>query len=125
MNKVLVIGRGGREHALAWKVSKSASVGAVYVAPGNKGMSDAAIPVPIDENDFDALIGFAKKEAISLTVVGPEVPLVNGIADRFLQAGLPIFGPTAAAAAIEGSKSFAKNLMKKHGIPTAAYDVFS
>ena len=125
MNKVLVIGRGGREHALAWKFSKSASVSAVYAAPGSKGMADVATLVDIDENDFDALIDFAKSEGISLTVVGPETPLVNGIADRFLQAGLPVFGPSAAAAAIEGSKSFAKDLMKKHGIPTAAYEVFA
>ena len=125
MNKVLVIGRGGREHALAWKFSGSDSVGAVYVAPGNKGMADVATPVDIDENDFDALIDFAKREAIALTVVGPEVPLVNGIVDRFMQAGLPVFGPSAAAAVIEGSKSFTKDLMKKHGIPTAAYEVFT
>ena len=125
MNKVLVIGRGGREHALAWKLSKSASVDAVYVAPGNKGMTNVATPVCIDENDFDALISFAKEEAISLTVVGPEIPLVNGIVDRFLQEGLPIFGPKAAAAVIEGSKSFTKDLMKKYDIPTAAYDVFT
>jgi len=125
MNKVLVIGRGGREHALAWKFSKSASVGAVFVAPGNRGMADVATLVDIDENDFDALIDFAKKEAIALTVIGPEVPLVNGIADRFMQANLPVFGPTAAAAAIEGSKSFTKDLMKKYDIPTAAYEVFT
>jgi len=125
MNKVLVIGRGGREHALAWKFSKSASVDAVYVAPGNKGMEDVASPVDIDENDFYALIDFAKKESISLTVVGPEVPLVNGIVDRFLQAGLNVFGPKANAAIIEGSKSFAKSLMEKHGIPTAAYRAFT
>ena len=125
MNKVLVIGRGGREHALAWKFSKSASVGTVYVAPGNKGMADVAVPVNIEENDFNALIDFAKKEAVALTVIGPEIPLVNGIVDRFLQAGLPVFGPTKNAALIEGSKSFAKNLMKKHGIPTAAYEVFT
>jgi len=125
MNKVLVVGRGGREHALAWKFSKSASVDAVYVAPGSKGMRDVATLVDIDENDFDALIDFATKEAISLTVIGPEIPLVNGIVDRFLQAGLPVFGPKAAAAVIEGSKSFTKDLMKKYGIPTAAYEVFT
>ena len=125
MNKVLVIGRGGREHALAWKFARSASVDAVYVAPGSRGMEDVATRVNIEENDFDALVGFAKSEAVSLTVIGPEVPLVNGIADRFLREGLPVFGPGADAAIIEGSKSFAKNLMKKYDIPTAAYDVFS
>lgn len=125
MNKVLVIGRGGREHALAWKFSKSAHVGTVFVAPGNKGMKDVATQVDIDENDFDALVDFAKKEAVALTVVGPEAPLAKGIVDRFLQAGLTVFGPSADAAIIEGSKSFAKDLMRKHDIPTAAYDVFT
>jgi len=125
MNKVLVIGRGGREHALAWKFSESTVVDRVYVAPGNKGMEDVASPVDIDENDFDALADFAKKENISLTVVGPEVPLVNGIADRFRREGLTVFGPEANAAVIEGSKTFAKNLMEKHGIPTAGYRTFT
>jgi len=124
MNKVLVIGRGGREHALAWKFSKSPSVDAVYAAPGNVGMEDSAIRVDIDENDHDALAEFAKREGISLTVVGPEIPLVNGIADRFERDGLAVFAPKAEAAIIEGSKSFAKNLMRKYDIPTAAYEVF-
>ncbi|MCL2421649.1 MAG: phosphoribosylamine--glycine ligase [Defluviitaleaceae bacterium] len=125
MHKVLVIGRGGREHTLAWKFSKSKQVSQVFVAPGSKGMEDVATTVPIDENDFDALIAFAKKEDIALTVVGPEVPLVNGIVDQFMQAGLPVWGPKANAAIIEGSKSFAKDLMKKYNIPTAAYETFT
>jgi len=122
MHKVLVIGRGGREHALAWKFAESTKV---YVAPGNPGMENVATLVPIDENDFDALTVFAKKEGIHLTVIGPEVPLVNGIVDKFIQAGLPVWGPKANAAIIEGSKSFTKDLMKKYAIPTAAYEVFT
>ena len=125
MNKVLIIGKGGREHALAWRFSRSPSVSKVYVAPGNKGMENVAIPVNIGENDFDALIKFAKEENIALTFVGPEGPLVNGIVDRFTEEGLLIFGPTAKAAQIEGSKAFAKDLMKKYNIPTADYATFS
>ena len=124
MSKVLVVGRGGREHALAWKLSTSERVRTVYVAPGNAGMKNAATTVDIDENDFDALIAFAKKEGVTLTVVGPEVPLVGGIVDAFEREGLRIFGPTSKAAAIEGSKSFAKELMKKRGVPTADYETF-
>ena len=122
MHKVLIIGRGGREHALAWKFAESTKV---YVAPGNKGMENVATLVPIDENDFDALTAFAKKEDIALTVIGPEAPLVDGITDSFIEAGLQVWGPKANAAIIEGSKSFAKDLMKKYAIPTAAYEVFT
>jgi len=125
MHKVLVIGRGGREHALAWKLSKSPQVSQVYVAPGSKGMEDVAKSVPLDENDFDALTAFAKKEGISLAVIGPDAPLGNGIVDRFIEAGLPVWGPNAKAATIEGSKSFANDLMKKYNIPTADYEVFT
>ncbi|MBC6971791.1 phosphoribosylamine--glycine ligase [Bacillus sp. Xin] len=122
---VLVIGRGGREHALAWKFAQSEQVEKVYVAPGNEGMRDVAMPVDIDENDFDALVLFAKENNIGLTFVGPEIPLMNGIVDRFEAEGLRVFGPNKAAAVIEGSKAFTKELMKKYDIPTAAYETFT
>jgi len=125
MSKVLVIGKGGREHALAWKLSQSPQVGTVYVAPGNAGMSDVATLVDISEKDFDALVNFAKRENIALTVIGAEQQLSDGIVDRFQAAGLAVWGPTKKAARIEGSKSFAKDLMKKYNIPTAAYETFS
>ncbi|MBY0598127.1 phosphoribosylamine--glycine ligase [Bacillus bingmayongensis] len=122
---VLVIGRGGREHALAWKFAQSEQVEKVYVAPGNEGMRDVATPVAIDENDFDALVLFAKENNIGLTFVGPEIPLMNGIVDRFEAEGLRVFGPNKAAAVIEGSKAFTKELMEKYDIPTAAYETFT
>ncbi|MGG3522752.1 phosphoribosylamine--glycine ligase [Bacillus pseudomycoides] len=122
---VLVIGRGGREHALAWKFAQSEQVEKVYVAPGNEGMRDVATPVAIDENDFDALVLFGKENNIGLTFVGPEIPLMNGIVDRFEAEGLRVFGPNKAAAVIEGSKAFTKELMKKYDIPTAAYETFT
>ena len=122
---VLVIGRGGREHALAWKFAQSEKVEKVYVAPGNEGMRDVATPVDIDENDFDALVLFAKENHVELTFVGPEIPLMNGIVDRFKEEGLRVFGPNKAAAVIEGSKAFTKELMKKYNIPTAAYETFT
>ncbi|HDR4422932.1 TPA: phosphoribosylamine--glycine ligase [Bacillus cereus] len=122
---VLVIGRGGREHALAWKFAQSEKVEKVYVAPGNEGMRDVATPVDIDENDFDALVLFAKENKVELTFVGPEIPLMNGIVDRFKEEGLRVFGPNKAAAVIEGSKAFTKELMKKYNIPTAAYETFT
>lgn len=122
---VLVIGRGGREHALAWKFAQSEKVEKVYVAPGNEGMRDVATPVDIDENDFDALVLFAKENNVELTFVGPEIPLMNGIVDRFKEEGLRVFGPNKAAAVIEGSKAFTKELMKKYDIPTAAYETFT
>lgn len=122
---VLVIGRGGREHAIVRKFAESASVAKVFAAPGNPGMNDSAELVPILEEDHAALLDFAKQQEIGLTVIGPEIPLMNGLADEFSRAGLTVFGPGAAAAAIEGSKSFAKELMKKYGIPTAGYETFS
>lgn len=122
---VLVIGRGGREHALAWKFAQSEKVEKVYVAPGNEGMRDVATPVDIDENDFDALVLFAKENNVELTFVGPEIPLMNGIVDCFKEEGLRVFGPNKAAAVIEGSKAFTKELMKKYDIPTAAYETFT
>ncbi|WP_445291208.1 phosphoribosylamine--glycine ligase, partial [Bacillus cereus] len=122
---VLVIGRGGREHALAWKFAQSEKVEKVYVAPGNEGMRDVATPVDIDENDFDALVLFAKENNVELTFVGPEIPLMNGIVDCFKEEGLRVFGPNKEAAVIEGSKAFTKELMKKYDIPTAAYETFT
>ena len=122
---VLVIGRGGREHAICRKVSESTIVEKVFVAPGNDGMSDVAQLVPIEENCAEQLIQFAKEQQIGLTIIGPEIPLLAGLADQFNEAGLKVFGPSKAAAEIEGSKSFAKELMKKYAIPTAAYEVFT
>lgn len=123
--QVLVIGSGGREHALAWKAAQSASVEKVYCVPGNPGIAQIAECVQIDICDNDALVAFALENKIDLTIVGPEVPLANGVVDAFRAKGLAIFGPTQAAAQIEGSKSFAKDLMKKYGIPTAAFEVFT
>lgn len=123
--KVLIIGRGGREHALAWKVSQSPRVNRVYVAPGNDGMKSIATCVPISETDVEALVQWAKKEAIDLTIVGPEAPLLAGIVDRFEREGLRIFGPKQQAALIEGSKAFAKEIMRKYNIPTANYETFT
>jgi phosphoribosylamine--glycine ligase len=122
---VLVVGRGGREHAIAWKAASSPLVKNVYVAPGNPGMADVATLVPIDEVNHEELISFAKENSIALTIIGPEGPLVNGIVDRFEQEQLTVFGPRQNAAVIEGSKGFAKALMKKYKIPTAEYEVFT
>src|SRR4051794_10829650 len=122
--KVLVIGRGGREHALCWKLRQSRRVGAVYCAPGNAGTALEAQNVPIEPGDFRALIQFAKRQGIGLTVVGPEEPLVHGIVDAFQREGLRIFGPRRDAAELEGSKVFAKDLMRQAGIPTADYRIF-
>ncbi|MCD7034422.1 phosphoribosylamine--glycine ligase [Metabacillus sp. GX 13764] len=122
--KVLVIGKGGREHAIVKKASESRLVTKVFAAPGNEGMGDAAELVDLQETQIGELAGFAKKEEIALTIVGPEVPLMNGIANVFRKEGLAIFGPSQAAAQIEGSKQFAKDLMKKYSIPTAKYEVF-
>lgn len=119
------MGRGGREHTLVWKVAQSPKVDTVFVAPGNPGMEDIATLVNIDENDFDRLIQFVKQEQVDLTLVGPEVPLINGIVNRFQAEGLAIFGPTKEAALLEGSKSFAKEIMKKYKIPTAEYETFT
>ena len=122
---VLVIGRGGREHAICRKISESPKVDQVFAAPGNPGMEDVAELVPIQENDQEKLISFAKENNVGLTIIGPEVPLLDGLADCFVEEGLPVFGPKKEAAVIEGSKSFAKELMKKYDIPTAEYAVFS
>ncbi|MEZ5543231.1 MAG: phosphoribosylamine--glycine ligase [Pseudomonadota bacterium] len=123
---ILIIGNGGREHALAWKAAQSPLADAVYVAPGNAGtaLEPGVENVAIDALDIDALIAFARAQAIGLTIIGPEVPLVAGIVDRFRDAGLPCFGPGRGAAQLEGSKSFAKDFLHRHAIPTAAYASF-
>jgi len=123
--KILVIGSGGREHCLAWKLSKSLQVEKVYCAPGNGGTSAVAENVNINPGDIAGLLAFALKEKIDLTVVGPEMPLVFGIVDKFVENGLNIFGPCKELAMLEGSKVFAKQLMKKYRIPTAAFETFN
>ena len=122
--KVCVIGSGGREHALAWRLSISPSVTKVYAIPGSAAMSDCAELVGIDWEQSNHLIRFLKDNQVDLVVVGPEAPLVAGLADVLNKAGIPVFGPSKAAAQLEGSKVFAKDLMKKYNIPTAAYGVF-
>ncbi|MBP1715227.1 MAG: purD, partial [Deltaproteobacteria bacterium] len=122
--KVLVIGSGGREHALVWKIAQSKSVKKIFCAPGNAGIADQAECVPIGAEDVSALRAFAEKERIDLTVVGPEAPLTLGIADAFESRGLRIFGPSRRAAEIEGSKVLSKEIMKKNGIPSAEFQVF-
>ena len=125
--KVLVIGAGGREHALAWKLAQSPQVDEVIVAPGNAGTArePGVRNADVAVNDLDGLLQLAKRERIGLTVVGPEVPLVAGVVDRFRAAGLRIFGPRAIAAQLEGSKAFAKDFLQRHNIPTAHYAVFT
>lgn len=122
---VLVIGRGGREHAICRKVKESPKVETVFAAPGNAGMVDVAELVQIDEGSQEQLVEFAKANNVGLTIIGPEVPLLAGLADTFEAAGLKVFGPKQKAAEIEGSKSFAKELMQKYQIPTGAYAVFT
>jgi len=119
---ILVIGSGGREHALFWKLSESPQADRIYAIPGNPGMGEM-IDIPVTDNA--AILHFAREKEIGLVVVGPEVPLMNGLVDELEAAGIPAFGPRANAAEIEGSKSFAKDLMKKYGIPTARYEVFT
>jgi len=124
--RVLVIGGGGREHALAWRLANSPRMPKIFVAPGNAGTAreDYLDNVPIGSDDFDALLNFARQEKIDLTVVGPEAPLAAGVVDQFQQHGLAIFGPSAAAAQLESSKGFAKAFMQRHNIPTADFRVF-
>jgi phosphoribosylamine--glycine ligase len=125
--KVLIIGGGGREHALAWKAAQSAQVDTVYVAPGNAGtaLESKLENVAIGATDIPALIEFVKGNDVALTIVGPEQPLVEGVVDAFTAEGLPCFGPSKGAAQLEGSKSFTKDFLARHNIPTAAYDVFT
>ena len=124
--KVLVIGSGGREHALSWKLKESKLVTQVFAAPGSDGItSEGVISVDISASDHTGLIQFAKEQQIDLTIIGPEDPLVNGIVDLFQEENLAVFGPTKAAAVLEGSKQFAKEIMRKYDIPTAEYEVFN
>ena len=123
--KILVIGSGGREHALVWKLRQSPHVKEIYCAPGNAGIADQATCATAKAADVRALLKFAQEKKVDLTVVGPEQPLVLGIVDLFRENGMTIFGPTKMAAQLEGSKAFAKDFMKRHRIPTAAYGIFS
>lgn len=123
--KVLIVGSGGREHAIAWKVAKSSKVDKIYCAPGNAGIAEIAECVDIGAMEFDKLVAFAKEKAIDLTIIGMDDPLVGGVVDEFEKAGLRVFGPRKNAAILEGSKAFSKDLMKKYNIPTAAYETFN
>lgn len=122
--KVLIVGSGGREHAIAWSVAQSSKVDKIYCAPGNGGISQYAECVSIGAMEFDKLADFAKDKEIDLTIIGMDDPLVGGIVDVFEEKGLRVFGPRKNAAIIEGSKSFSKDLMKKYHIPTCHYEVF-
>ncbi len=122
--KVLIVGSGGREHAIAWKVAQSEKVEKIYCAPGNAGIGEIAECVDIAAMDFDGLVAFAKEKQIDLTIIGMDDPLVGGVVDVFEKEGLRVFGPRANAAILEGSKAFSKDLMKKYNIPTAAYETF-
>jgi len=125
--QVLIIGGGGREHALAWKIAQSSDVSKVFVAPGNAGtaLEPSLENIAIAATDIEALLAFALEQQIELTIVGPEQPLVDGIVDQFQRVALPCFGPSKAAAQLEGSKSFSKDFLKRHDIPTANYATFT
>ena len=122
--KVLVVGSGGREHAICWKIAQSPKVDKIYCAPGNAGIAEYAELVDIKAMEFDKLVDFAKEKEIDLTVIGMDDPLVGGVVDEFEKAGLRVFGPRKNAAILEGSKAFSKDLMKKYNIPTAGYETF-
>ena len=124
---VLIIGGGGREHALAWKAAQSAKVSHVFLAPGNAGtaLEDKLTNIDVGAEDVPALVAFAQQNQIDLTIVGPEVPLVLGVVDAFQAKGLKIFGPSQAAAQLEGSKAFTKDFLERHNIPTADYQNFT
>jgi phosphoribosylamine--glycine ligase len=123
--KVLLVGNGGREHAIAWKLSLSPKLTKLYAAPGNAGIAEVAECVDIPVKDIDGLLKFSKRNQIDFVIVGPEAPLVDGIVDRFQKEGIRIFGPTAYGATLEGSKIFSKEMMKKLGIPTGEFEVFT
>ena len=123
--KILVVGGGGREHAIVWKLAQSPKAEKIYCAPGNAGIEQLAECVPIQATDIVSLADFAEKEAIDLTVIGMDDPLMLGVVDEFEKRNLRVFGPQQKAALIEGSKVFSKNLMKKYRIPTAAYEEFT
>ncbi len=123
--KILLVGGGGREHTLVWKLRQNKDVGEIHCAPGNGGISEMAVCVPLSATDLDGIVDYAKKQAFDLVIVAPDDPLYMGMVDRLQSEGIRAFGPTAKAAEIEGSKAYAKRLMKKYGIPTAEYEVFS
>ena len=123
--KILVVGGGGREHAICWKLSKEANVDKIYCAPGNAGISNVAQCIDIQDSDIENLLKFAKENKIVLTIVGPEIPLVAGIVDKFEKEGLKIFGPNKKCAQLEGSKSFSKDFMIRHNLPTAKYKEYT
>ena len=123
--KILVVGGGGREHAICWKLSKEANVDKIYCAPGNAGISNVAECIDIQDSDIENLLNFAKENKIDLTIVGPEIPLVAGIVDKFEKEGLKIFGPNKKCAQLEGSKSFSKDFMIRHNLPTAKYKEYT
>ena len=123
--KILVIGSGGREHALIWKLSQSPKVDKIYCAPGSAGIAELAESIAIAPHEVDQLANFAEQEKLDLTVVGPELPLTLGISDLYEFRGLKIFGPNRAAAQLEGSKAFAKKIMTENGIPTASAGIFT
>ena len=123
--KVLIVGGGGREHAITWAVAKSPRVDKIYAAPGNAGIAELAECVDISVMDSEKLVAFAKEKEIDFVVVGPDDPLAAGVADAFLDAGFKTFGPRKNAAIIEASKAFSKDLMKKYNIPSAAYETFT
>ena len=123
--KILVVGGGGREHAICWKLSKEANVDKIYSAPGNAGISNVAQCIDIQDSDIENLLKFAKENKIDLTIVGPEIPLVAGIVDKFEKEGLKIFGPNKKCAQLEGSKSFSKDFMIRHNLPTAKYKEYT
>lgn len=123
--KVLLIGSGGREHALAWKIAQSPKLAVLYATPGNPGIAEEATIVALDTEDHEAIADFCRRQAIDFVVVGPEAPLVAGLADVLRAAGIPVFGPSAAAAQLEGSKGFTKDLCARYGIPTGAYKRFT
>ena len=123
--KILVVGGGGREHAICWKLSKEANVDKIYCAPGNAGISNVAQCIDIQDSDIENLLNFAKENKIDLTIVGPEIPLVAGIVDKFEKEGLKIFGPNKKCAQLEGSKAFSKDFMIRHNLPTAKYKEYT
>src|SRR5918998_5395366 len=122
---VLVVGSGAREHALVWALARSPSVSGIWAAPGNPGIAAMAQSIDISMTDIDAITDWAEAHEIGLVVVGPEAPLALGLADLLGDRGIPVFGPSSAAAELEWSKAFAKDFMRRHGIPTAAYGVFT
>lgn len=123
--KVLIVGSGGREHALAWKLAQSPKISQLYCAPGNAGIGEYASCVPLQADDLSGIVAWAQQEAIDLVVVGPELPLTLGLVDALSAVDIKAFGPTAKAAELEGSKVFSKDLMQKYGVPTAKYGVFT